>query len=106
MLGSGHDIIVGQGSNESIGFRGNGFIDLGAGNDTLIGFGGEQTVDGGTGEDIAIFSFDVDQITLGSNAANAITISDINSNNMLFTDVELFDFNGEVFTLNELQSMI
>jgi len=25
---------------------------------------------------------------------------------MSFTNVELFDFNGEVFTLNELQSMI
>ncbi len=88
------------------GFSGDGMIDLGVGRDLIRGFG-EQIVDGGRGFDTAELGIDFEenQITLGSTAPTSIDIT-FDSATMSFTDVELFDFNGQEFALEQLQDMV
>ncbi len=83
-----------------------GEIDLGVGRDLIKGFG-EQIVDGGRGFDTSELGIDFDenQITFGSTAPTSIDIT-FDSATMSFTDVESFDFNGQVFALEQLQDMV
>ncbi len=77
-----------------------GRINLGRGDDLIRGFG-EQIVDGGRGFDTAELGIDYDDDLLSLGSSFDIKIGD-----MEFTDVELFDFNGEEFTLKELQEEV
>ena len=83
-----------------------GTINLGQGKDLIRGFG-EQIVDGGRGFDTAELGIDFDEnlITFGSTGATSIDIT-FDSATMSFTDVELFDFNGQEFALEQLQDMV
>lgn len=128
--GAGNDSISGQGTlsgitnggiintgggNDTVdaltgGFSSGGTIDLGVGRDLIRGFGAqvvEQIVDGGRGFDTAELGIDFDenQITFGSTAPTSIDIT-FDSATMSFTDVESFDFNGQVFALEQLQDIV
>ena len=130
-MGAGSDTIIGQNnstssapgiSNEGTvidmgagkdtvdaltgGFGGSGSVDLGEGQDLIRGFG-QQIVDGGRGFDTAELGIDFDenQITFGSTAPTSIDIT-FDSATMSFTDVEVFDFNGQEFALEQLQDMV
>jgi Ca2+-binding RTX toxin-like protein len=86
-------------------FAGNGKIDLGTGNDRIQGFG-NQFVDGNFGHDVAELGIDFADVTaLGSTLSHDIGIT-VNGETMLFANTELFDFNGQQFTLHQLQSMV
>ena len=91
------------------GFAGGGTIDLGRGDDLIRGFG-EQEVFGGRaiidrGIDTAELGIDFDdQIELSNAVGSSIDIT-FDGATMAFTDVELFDFNGDEFTLRELQDL-
>ena len=89
------------------GFSGNGTIYLGSDDDFIRGFGG-QTVDGGEGFDTARLgiNFALDQITLNSTIASTSIDITFNSSTMFFTNVELFNFNGQELTLEQLQDMV
>lgn len=88
------------------GNEGVGTINLGEGQDLIRGFG-EQIVDGDRGFDTAELGIDFDEnlITFGSPAPTSIDIT-FDSATMSFTDVELFDFNGQEFALEQLQDMV
>ncbi len=88
------------------GFGGGGTIDLGIGDDLIRGFG-QQIVDGDIGFDTAELRIDFDEnlITFGSTAPTSIDIT-FDSVTMSFTDVELFNFNGQEFALEQLQDMV
>ena len=88
------------------GNEGVGTINLGEGQDLIRGFG-EQIVDGDRGFDTAELGIDFDEnlITFGSPAPTSIDIA-FDSATMSFTDVELFDFNGQEFALEQLQDMV
>ena len=108
-------IINTGGGNDTVdaltgGFSSGGTIDLGVGRDLIRGFGAqvvEQIVDGGRGFDTAELGIDFDenQITFGSTAPTSIDIT-FDSATMSFTDVESFDFNGQVFALEQLQDIV
>ena len=102
--GEGNDIIAGTSSSTGTrGFDGGGTIDLGQGDDLIRGFG-DQIVNGGSDFDTAELGFDYneEEIILGSTDDNSIEIT-FDGATMVFTNVELFDFNGDEFTLEELQ---
>ena len=124
--GNLNDIIIGSGSEYGIsnfgiiesgngkdtidaldgGFIGFGTINLGLDDDLIRGFG-EQVVDGGDGFDTAALGFDYDQdrISFGSTADTSIDIT-FSGRTMSFDNVEEFDFNGQLFTLGELQDLV
>ena len=124
--GDGRDIITGSGSKSGIsnfgtietgdgsdtidafsgGFTGFGTINLGPDDDLIKGFG-EQIVDGGDGYDTAAlgFDYDEDRISLGSTADTSIDIT-FSGQTMSFDNVEGFDFNGQTFTLEQLQDVV
>lgn len=78
-----------------------GTIDLGKGDDLIRGFG-NQVVDGGQGFDTAELGIDYNQITLSNALGSSINIA-YDSATMAFTNVELFVFGDETFTLQQLQ---
>ena len=88
------------------GFGGGGTIDLGRGDDLIRGFG-QQIVDGDRGFDTAELKIDFNEslISFGSTGSTSIDIT-FDSVTMSFTDVEMFDFNGEEFALEQLQDMV
>ena len=88
------------------GFGGGGTIDLGRGDDLIRGFG-QQIVDGDRGFDTAELRIDFEEnlITFGSTGSTSIDIT-FDSVTMSFTDVELFDFNGQEFALEQLQDIV
>jgi hypothetical protein len=86
---------------------GSGRINLGRGDDLIRGFGDHQgNIDGGRGYDRAELGFDYDEslITFGSTNSNSIEIT-FDSETMSYTNIELFDFNGQTFSLESLQAM-
>ena len=89
------------------GFDGGGTINLGRGKDLIQGFG-EQSVFGGQGMDTAKLGIDFDTVQISpGDTATSINITSISdSTTMAFTDVEKFDFNGDVFTLEDLQGEV
>lgn len=64
-------------------------------------------MDGDRGFDTAELRIDFDEelITFGSTAPAFIDIT-FDSVTMSFTDVEVFDFNGQEFPLEQLQDMV
>ena len=89
---------------EPVGDEEIGRINLGRGDDLIRGFG-EQIVDGGRGFDTAELGIDFDnQIELHNAVGSSIDIT-VDNTTMAFTNVELFDFNGQEFTLGELQQL-
>ena len=87
------------------GFDGGGTINLGQGDDLIRGFG-EQIVDGGQGFDTAELGIDFDnQIELHNAVGSSIDMT-FSYETMSFTDLEKFNFNGQVFTLEELQDLV
>lgn len=84
------------------GFSGGGTINLDNGDDLIRGFG-TQIVDGGCGFDAAELGIEFDQtlLSLGSSPD-----TDIEIGVMFFTNVEVFDFNGQEFTLEDLQGFV
>jgi hypothetical protein len=78
---------------------------LGKGDDLIQGFG-SQNVNGGKGVDTAELgidaNFDADQVTLGRGTGD-IDIAFAGAT-MSFTNVELFNFNGNEIPLLELQA--
>jgi hypothetical protein len=86
---------------------GSGQINLGQGDDLIRGFGDHQgNIDGGRGYDRAELGFDYDEtlITFGSTNSTSIEIT-FDSATMSYTNIELFDFNGQTFSLESLQAM-
>ncbi|MEO0012864.1 MAG: hypothetical protein RLZZ535_1253 [Cyanobacteriota bacterium] len=86
---------------------GSGLINLGQGDDLIRGFGDHQgNIDGGRGYDRAELGFDYDEtlITFGSTNSTSIEIT-FDSATMSYTNIELFDFNGQTFSLESLQAM-
>lgn len=86
---------------------GSGRINLGRGDDLIRGFGDHQgNIDGGRGYDRAELGFDYDEtlITFGSTNSTSIEIT-FDSATMSYTNIELFDFNGQTFSLESLQAM-
>ena len=85
------------------GFQGNGTVNLNNGNDIIRGFG-QQTINGGNNTDTAVLGLDFDQVTLSA----GIGLRDIdivsNGQTMSFSNVEMFDFNSQMFTLQQLQA--
>lgn len=105
--GQGDDIIdaLSGGFSDS---DGSGQINLGRDDDLIRGFGDHRgTVDGGQGFDKAELGFDYDQtlITLSSSDSASIDIT-FDSATMSFSRVELFDFNGQEFSLEQLQAEV
>lgn len=88
------------------GFAGGGTVNLGQGNDIIRGFG-QQTVNGAQGNsDTAELGFTLNnQVTFGANGTNGIDVI-FDGQTMSFTNVETFDFNGNIFTLQQLQAQI
>ena len=89
-------------------FDGSGQINLGQGDDLIRGFGDHRgNVDGGSGYDRAELGFDYDEtlITFGSADSSSIDIT-FDSATMSFTNVEVFDFNGQEFSLEQLQAEV
>jgi len=87
---------------------GTGQINLGAGNDLIRGFGNHKgTVDGGDGFDTAElgFSYDESLISFGSNGSASLDIT-YESATMSFTNFETFGFDGQEFSLEQLQAEI
>jgi hypothetical protein len=104
--GAGNDIIdaLTGGFSDS---DGSGRINLGRGDDLIRGFGDHQgNIDGGRGYDRAELGFDYDEtlITFGSTNSTSIEIT-FDSATMSYTNIELFDFNGQTFSLESLQAM-
>ena len=75
---------------------------MGPGDDLIKGFG-EQIVDGGSDFDTAELGIDYDENLISSGSLPEI---DIEIGGMFFTDVEKFDFNGQEFSLEELQEVV
>jgi hypothetical protein len=123
LTGSGRDTIIGSGMKGIInegtistgngrdivdafngGFDGGGAIALEQDNDLVRGFG-QQVVDGGKGFDTAELGIAFDEhIVLGNAVDSSINIT-FNDVTMSFTDIEKFDFNGQEFTLEQLQNL-
>ena len=105
--GEGNDIIDGL----TGGFSdpdGSGRINLGQGDDLIRGFGDHRgNIDGGRGNDRAELGFDYDEtlITFGSTGSSSIDIT-FDSETMSYTNIEVFDFNGQTFSLESLQAMV
>ncbi len=105
--GKGNDVIDALTGGFSD-FDGSGQINLGQGDDLVRGFGDHRgNVDGGRGYDIAELGFDYDEtlITFGSVDSSSIDIT-FDSATMSFTNVEIFDFNGQEFSLEQLQAEV
>jgi hypothetical protein len=86
---------------------GSGQINLGRGDDLIRGFGDHQgNIDGGRGYDRAELRFDYDEtlISFGSTNSTSIEIT-FDSETMSYSNIELFDFNGQTFSLESLQEM-
>ncbi len=81
-----------------------GKIKLGKGDDLIRGFG-EQKVFGGRGSDTAELGIDFDQIDDLRNPIGSLIVITVDNATMAFTNVELFDFYGQEFTLEELQQL-
>ncbi len=76
---------------------------MGQDNDLIRGFG-EQNVFGGQGFDTAELGVDFNGVSLSNAIGSSIDIT-FQNETMAFTDVELFDFNGSEFTLEQLQGL-
>jgi Ca2+-binding RTX toxin-like protein len=98
-IGINNSGLIDTGSDDDIvdaligGFDGSGLINLGDGNDLIRGFG-TQYVNGGQGFDRAELGIDFDLELL-----SLISSSDLTIGTMKFSNVESFDFNGEIFNL-------
>ncbi|BAZ43340.1 hypothetical protein NIES4102_03400 [Chondrocystis sp. NIES-4102] len=105
--GSGNDTIdaLTGGLSDS---DGSGRIDLGQGDDLIRGFGDHRgNIDGGSGRDLAELGINYDEtlITFGTQGSTSIDIT-FNSETMSYSNIEVFDFNGQVFSLESLQALV
>ncbi len=118
--GNGNDIISGDGVSLDIvnsgtietgndqdtvdaltgGFSGDGMIDLGQGKDLIQGFG-QQTVDGGREFDTAQFDFSSDEVDISIISDNSLVLTK-SSEEMTFTNVELFEFSDVSFSFSKI----
>ncbi|MCC0178124.1 hypothetical protein I4641_14155 [Waterburya agarophytonicola K14] len=106
-MGKGNDIIDAL-TGGFADFDGSGRISLGQGNDLIRGFGDHRgNVDGGHGYDRAELGFDYDEnlITFGSTNSTSIDIT-FDSATMSFSNIEAFNFNGQEFSLAQLQNEV
>ena len=95
--GNGDDVIVGS--------TGSGAINLGQGDDLIQGVSG-QFVDGGPGFDTAELGIDYDEnlISIGITGPTSIEVTSAGST-ISFDNLELWDFNGQEFTLEQIQDL-
>ena len=123
--GDGHDTITGSGLNPQTisigidndgtiktgngrdtvdaltgGFSGDGTINLGDGDDLIRGFG-NQIVDGGRGFDTAQFDFISDEVDISIISDNSLVLAK-SSEEMTFTNVELFEFSDVSFSFSQI----
>ena len=123
--GDGHDTITGSGLNPQTisigidndgtiktgngrdtvdaltgGFSGDGTINLGDGDDLIRGFG-NQIVDGGRGFDTAQFDFISDEVDISIISDNSLVLAK-SSEEMTFTNVELFEFSDVSFSFSKI----
>ena len=95
--GGGDDLIVGS--------TGSGVINLGQGDDLVRGVSG-QFIDGGPGFDTTELGIDYDEnlISIGVTGSTSIEVTSAGETTS-FDNVELWDFNGQEFTLEQIQEL-
>ena len=95
--GGGDDLIVGS--------TGSGVINLGQGDDLVRGVSG-QFIDGGPGFDTTELGIDFDEnlISIGVTGPTSIELTSAGETTS-FDNVELWDFNGQEFTLEQIQEL-
>ena len=95
--GNGNDVIVGS--------TGSGAINLGQGDDLIQGVSG-QSVNGGSGYDTVELGIDYDEnlISIGITGSTSVEVTSAGET-ISFDQVELWDFNGQEFTLEQLQDL-
>ena len=101
--GEGNDTITGSGG--VVGIDNFGRIDAGNGNDVIQGISG-QFVDGGPGFDTAELGIDYDEdlVSIGVTGSTSIEVT-FSGKTTSFDNLELWDFNGQEFTLEEIQDL-
>ena len=95
--GNGNDVIVGS--------TGSGAINLGQGDDLIQGVSG-QSVNGGSGYDTVKLGIDYNEnlISIGTTGSTSVEVT-FAGETISFDQVELWDFNGQEFTLEQLQDL-
>ena len=93
--GSGDDVVAG--------FTGSGVISLGQGDDLVQGVGG-QFIDGGPGFDTTELgiNYDEDLVSFGVTGPTSVEVTS-SGETISFDNMELWDFNGQEFTLQQIQ---
>ena len=101
--GEGNDTITGSGG--VVGIDNSGRIETGNGDDVIQGISG-QFVDGGPGFDTAELGIDYDEnlISIGITGPTSIEVTFAGSTTS-FDNLELWDFNGQEFTLEQIQDL-
>ncbi len=101
--GEGNDTITGSGG--VVGIDNSGRIETGNGDDVIQGISG-QFVDGGPGFDTAELGIDYDEnlISIGVTGSTSIEVTFAGSTTS-FDNLELWDFNGQEFTLEQIQDL-
>lgn len=106
------DIILGSDWGDLIGgLDGNDTLEGQGGDDAIIGRAGDDRISGGTGNDTAFFGgnrgdYTVTAVDGGFTITHNATFlewgTEVNEGTDLVTDVELFDFAGEIFTADQV----
>ena len=94
--------ILGNGGNDTLeGNGGDDTLDGGLGNDNLSGGSGNNTLIGGAGTDTAHFAQGIGAYSI-QNLGATISITN-GTTDIVFGDVEFFNFNGLSYTLNQVR---
>lgn len=95
--GDGDDTLEGDGGNDDL-FGGNG-------DDLLEGGGGNDTLRGHSGTDTAVFSVSSSSVSVAGDAS-ALTLTSADGVDVVFNDVENFNFRDQTLTYAEVMALI
>ncbi|MFD0917105.1 calcium-binding protein [Pseudahrensia aquimaris] len=106
------EVLVGSRTGDQIeGNDGDDIIDGGNGLDVLFGGEGDDTITGGAGNDIidggedtdtAVFAGNKGTFTFDLNASDVLSVTSLNGDVDLLTNIELIEFDDGTFTIDEL----
>ncbi|GAB5438395.1 CHRD domain-containing protein [Falsiruegeria mediterranea] len=104
--GDGNDSLFGGADFDSLsGGAGNDSLDGGDGDDRLEGGGGDDTLRGQSGTDTAVFSVSSTSVSVAGDASS-LTVTSADGVDVVFNDVENFDFRGQTMTYAEVMALI
>ncbi|MBO9450061.1 CHRD domain-containing protein [Tropicibacter sp. R16_0] len=111
----GNDTLFGNDGNDSLfggadldslsGGAGNDNLDGGDGDDRLEGGGGDDTLIGQSGTDTAVFMVSASSVSVAGDSSS-LTLTSAEGVDVVFNDVENFDFRGQVLTYAEVMALI